>query len=94
MEHVINKHLEYPILFVGIRHNKFNHDKDKDFIFSDVNHMQSELWLENFKLLEKYNLSFDLGCFYNQLVDELMLQKNNPNISIILNHVGQPIKER
>ena len=32
VEHVINKHLEASNLFVGIRHNQFNHDKDKDFI--------------------------------------------------------------
>ena len=53
--------------------------------------MQSELWLKNFKLLEKYNLSFDLGQAYNQLEDGANVAKNNPNISIILNHVGQPI---
>ena len=92
VEEVINKHLEASNLFVGIRHNQFNHDKDKDFIFSDINHMQSDLWLKNFKLLEKYNLSFDLGCFYNQLSDGANVAKNNPNISMILNHVGQPIK--
>ena len=43
-------------------------------------------------MLEKYNLSFDLGCFDNQREDGADGAKNNPNISIILNHVGQPIK--
>ena len=92
IEHVINKHLESSNLFNGIRHNQFNHDNDKDFIFSDINMMQSDKWLTNFKLLKKYNLSFDLGCFYNQLIDASNVAKNNPDIKIILNHVGQPIK--
>ena len=91
-EHVINMHLESSKLFVGIRHNQFNHDKDKDFIFSDINLMQSDKWLKNFKLLKKYNLSFDLGCFYNQLLDGANVAKDNPDTAIILNHVGQPIK--
>lgn len=91
-EHVINQHLEASNLFVGIRHNQFNHDKDKDFIFSDKNLMKSEKWLNNFKLLNKYNLSFDLGCFYNQLLDGSNLARENPDTIIILNHVGQPIK--
>jgi len=91
-EYVINKHLESSNLFNGIRHNQFNHDSDKDFIFSDINMMQSDKWLKNFKLLKKYNLSFDLGCFYNQLMDASDVAKDNPEIKIILNHVGQPIK--
>jgi predicted TIM-barrel fold metal-dependent hydrolase len=91
-EHVINKHLESSDLFVGIRHNQFNHDKDKNFIFSEINYMQSEKWLENFKLLKKYDLSFDLACFYNQLFDGSDVAKANPDTVIILNHVGQPIK--
>ncbi len=92
VEHVINKHLESSEKFVGIRHNQFNHDKDKDFIFSEINMMQDEKWLKNFKLLNKYNLSFDLGCFYNQLLDGSQVAKDNPNTTMILNHVGQPIK--
>ena len=91
-EHVINKHLESSDLFIGIRHNQFNHDKDKNFIFSEINYMQSEKWLENFKLLKKYDLSFDLACFYNQLFDGSDVAKSNPDTLIILNHVGQPIK--
>ena len=91
-ENAINKHLESSKRFVGIRHNQFNHDQDKDFIFSDVNLMQSDRWLNNFKLLKKYNLSFDLGCFYNQLIDGSNVAKENPDTTIILNHVGQPIK--
>jgi len=92
VEHIINKHLESSKLFNGIRHNQFNHDKDKNFIFSEINMMQSDKWLKNFKLLKKYDLSFDLACFYNQLLDGANLAKNNPDIIIILNHVGQPIK--
>ena len=92
VEYVINKHLESSNLFNGIRHNQFNHDNDKDFIFSDINMMQSSKWLKNFRLLEKYNLSFDLGCFYNQLIDASDVAKDNPETKIILNHVGQPIK--
>ena len=92
VEHVINKHLESSSLFRGIRHNQFNHDSDKDFIFSNINQMKSDKWLDNFKLLKKYNLSFDLGCFYNQLLDASNVAKDNSDTKIILNHVGQPIK--
>lgn len=92
VEHIINKHLESSDLFNGIRHNQFNHDFDKDFIFSNINMLQSEKWMKNFKLLNKYNLSFDLGCFYNQLFDASIIAKDNSETKIILNHVGQPIK--
>ena len=92
VEYTINKHLESSNLFNGIRHNQFNHDSDKDFIFSNINMMQSDVWRKNFKLLKKYNLSFDLGCFYNQLLDGSDIAKDNPDTVIILNHVGQPIK--
>jgi predicted TIM-barrel fold metal-dependent hydrolase len=53
--------------------------------------MVDERWRKGYKLLEKYNASFDLQVWPWQLIDCLDLATKFPNIFIILNHTGMPI---
>ena len=61
----------------------------------DSNHprpslMGNPVWRKNFKLLKKYDLSFDLQVYYPQMEQAGELAAEHPDIRFILCHTGQP----
>jgi predicted TIM-barrel fold metal-dependent hydrolase len=50
--------------------------------------MHEPLWREQFKLLEKYGLSFDLQIYPSQMPTAVALARENPGIQLIVNHTG------
>lgn len=70
----------------------FNFMPDKpDYCWAPEDYLANPLWRQNFALLEKYQLSFDLMCFSYQMPRVAELAKKHPNIKIILEHCGMPI---
>ncbi|MES2205133.1 MAG: amidohydrolase family protein [Pseudomonadota bacterium] len=55
--------------------------------------LTNELWIKNFGLLQKYNLSFDMQICPEQMVDAIKLAHLCPDISIVIDHAGMPISE-
>ena len=47
-------------------------------------------WKNNYALLEKFNLSFDLHLYWNQYQYAFDLIKLHPNILNIIDHAGTP----
>ena len=53
--------------------------------------MTDAQWLEGFRLLKKYGLSFDLMIFPSQAPLAARLAADHPDTLIILNHCGSPV---
>ena len=75
----------------GIR-QMLNQHKNSNLNFSSVDYLKTSDWVANFGLLKKYNLSFDLQIFYHQMLEAVRLAQQNPDIPIILNHIGMPFE--
>lgn len=69
----------------GIRHilNRNPNIADRDYL-ADVG------WCENFGLLKKFGLSFDLQIYFPQMSAAARLARRYPETQIILNHAGMP----
>ena len=90
VEKTLEMHLQYPN-FRGIRHI-LNYDKNnKEISHAKFDYLKEDLWLNNFSLLEKYNLSFDLSILFNQTEDAVKLVNKYSNTLFIINHTLSPI---
>jgi predicted TIM-barrel fold metal-dependent hydrolase len=74
----------------GVRHIA-NWHKDPRFSFTDHDFLVDAGWLAGFRLLRKYELSFDLQIYPNQMGAAAALAARNPDTLIILNHAGMPV---
>jgi predicted TIM-barrel fold metal-dependent hydrolase len=59
--------------------------------FTDHDFLADPAWLEGFRLLRKYDLSFDLQIYPNQMEMAARLAANHPDTLIVLNHAGMPV---
>lgn len=50
--------------------------------------MREDAWRENFGLLRKYGLSFDLQIYPTQMIEAARVAADNPDTPVILNHTG------
>ena len=69
--------------FRGIRQILKSKDQKKDLLFN-------ELWLKNFNLLKKFDLSFDILIYYTQYKQALDLIKKFPSVQFLINHCLWP----
>ncbi len=90
VEQTLEMHLQYPN-FRGIRHI-LNYDKNnKEISHAKSDYLKEDLWINNFSLLEKYNLSFDLSILFSQTEDAVKLINKYSNTLFIINHTLSPI---
>ncbi len=75
----------------GIRQILNWHDEPSLRTASRPDLMKSPEWLRGFKLLHRYNLSFDLQIYWPQMDMALGLARSHPETMIILEHFGMPI---
>jgi predicted TIM-barrel fold metal-dependent hydrolase len=85
---ILEGHAQYPNLR-GIRHI-LNHHPDPVLTFTDRDFLKDSAWLDNFALLQRFDLSFDLQLYEPQMADAARLAKRYPSTQIILNHTGMP----
>ncbi len=91
VENVLARHCEYPLMR-GIRY-MLNYANETRFRFATRNGlMQNPAWLRGYRLLAKYGLSFDCQVWPWQLTEAAILAAENPDVPIILNHTGMPIR--
>lgn len=55
----------------------------------EKNYLEDKTWLENFKLLHKYSLTFDLQIYPEQTDQAYELIKTNPNVGVVIEHILQ-----
>ena len=84
VEALIASHAQYANLR-GIRHI-LNRDPD----IADRDYLADDRWGDNFALLKKYDLSFDLQIYFPQMTAAARLVRRYPETQIILNHAGMP----
>lgn len=90
VEKILAEHRQYANLR-GIRHI-VNWHRDPRLTFGDRDDlMRDPAWLGGFKLLKKYDLSFDLQLYPSQMEDAVALARSHPDTLIILNHAGMPV---
>jgi predicted TIM-barrel fold metal-dependent hydrolase len=88
------KNLERHVSFSNFRGIRqiLNYDKNnKEISHAKIDYLKEDLWLKNFLLLKKYNLSFDLSILLNQTDDAVKLISTEQNILFIINHTLSPI---
>jgi L-fuconolactonase len=95
IEEAIKEHLRVAKNVRGVRYN-LAWDEDKGFLqaVKDPHISKAEAFRKGLKLLEKYNLSFDAFFYHPQLGDLLEIAQAFPNLKIILDHTGCPLRVR
>ena len=89
IEKTLEKHSLYSN-FRGIR-QILNYDiNDSSVSHAKIDYLKENIWLRNFSLLKKYNLSFDLSILQNQTEDAAKLISKEENILFIINHTLSP----
>lgn len=53
--------------------------------------MQDDLWLRNFALLERHNMSWDMRIPYWHLAEGAEVARSFPGIPMVVNHTGLPL---
>ncbi len=74
----------------GIRQIVSWHENPTWSFVDRPDYMRDDAWRRGYKLLRKYDLSFDLLLFPSQLRDAVDLAHAFPDTQIILNHTGSP----
>jgi predicted TIM-barrel fold metal-dependent hydrolase len=89
VEDVLKGHSQYPNLR-GIRMplnyvaGCFGADRD--------DYMRDKAWQKGYGLLSKYNLHFEMQIFDTQIPDACKIAQDFPDIPIVLEHLGWPLK--
>ncbi len=68
-----------------------NWHKDGRFTFTDHDYLTDAAWVAGYRLLRKYDLSFDLQIYPGQMIAAAALAHANPETLMILNHTGMPL---
>ncbi|MBW2424825.1 MAG: amidohydrolase family protein [Deltaproteobacteria bacterium] len=66
------------------------HGRAEDALASRGGLLANEAWLRHFSLLRRYDLSFDLQIFPEQVDDAVKLVASHPDTQIVLNHTLMP----
>ncbi len=89
-EKVIAEHVSFPNVR-GIR-QIVNWHQNAKYAFTDHDFLTDGAWLAGFRLLRKYDLSFDLQLYPAQMGDAVELARRNPETLIVVNHTGMPLE--
>lgn len=71
----------------GIRQVMNLHD-DPAYSYGAPDHLANSVWVKNFDLLRRHDLSFDMQIYPHQMADCAAFAAQNPDVQIVLNHVG------
>lgn len=92
IESLLEFYSAYPLI-KGVR-QLLNWSENPKYTAADrSDDLLNHRWRNNFGLLKKYNLSFDMQICPEQMVDAIIIAKLYPDIMIIIDHAGMPIVE-
>ncbi|MGX7709432.1 amidohydrolase family protein [Methylobacterium sp. Gmos1] len=86
-EEVLAAHCEFPNMR-GIRQSLIQHKVDP----AAKDPRESPVWAENFKLMRKYGLSFDIQLFHPNMAFGAELIGAQPDVQFVLTHTGLPMR--
>jgi predicted TIM-barrel fold metal-dependent hydrolase len=76
----------------GIRHI-LNWHPDGFFSYTPANLLDDPHWQAGYAKLAKHNMSFDLQIYSNQMAQAAELAAKHPDVPVMLNHAGMPVKD-
>ena len=88
-EAVLKKHLSFDE-FRGVRQIIGLLEQRPDLSFIKEHLLRNSSWQENFALLDKHNLSFDLQLYPEQMKEAAEFLGNFPKVPIVIDHAGSP----
>ena len=88
-EAVLNNHLSFPE-FRGVRQIIGMIEQRPDISFTKEHLLINPRWQENFALLEKYRLSFDIQLYPQQMKEAAEFLGGFPKVPIVIDHAGSP----
>ena len=88
-EVVLKKHLSFDE-FRGVRQIIGFLEQRPDLSFTKEHLLRNSSWQENFALLEKHNLSFDLQLYPEQMKEAAEFLGGFPKVPIVIDHAGSP----
>src|SRR5690606_4793488 len=74
----------------GIRHI-INWHPNSDLTYTPKNLLDDPEFARGYRLLKKFNLLSDLQIYPNQMQQAYSLAKANPDIAVVINHMGMPV---
>ena len=74
----------------GIR-QMINWHSDLSKVYAPENYLEHSTWLENFGLLARHGLSFDMQIYAGQMGQAYDLLKKHPDIPVVIDHSGMPV---
>lgn len=87
IEEELEKQVSYKNV-VGIR--QMLHEGQIDASKPQPSQLENSKWWNGFSLLKKYDLTFDLQVYSQQMPEATRLLSSFPNIQFVLCHTGQP----
>ena len=91
VEKLLAGHVESPAVR-GIRHI-INWHPDPRRTYTPKNLLDDDAFARGYALLGKYNLSFDLQIYPNQMTEAYQLARRHENVPVIINHMGMPVDQ-
>jgi len=88
-EDVIKRHLSFHE-FRGVRQIIGMLENHPEISFTKEHLLRNKRWQENFSLMEKYKLSFDLQLYPEQMKESADFLARFPEIPIVIDHAGSP----
>ena len=89
VEAVLEAHVSYPHVR-GVRQMLNFLPGNPRYCWADREYLEDPLWQENYGLLARYGLDFDLMCFAHQMPAMAKLATSHPDIRVHLEHTGMP----
>ena len=88
-EVVLKNHLTFNE-FRGVRQIIGLLEKRPNLSFTKEHLLRNSSWQQNFALLDKYNLSFDMQLYPEQMKEAAKFLSDFPNVPIVIDHAGSP----
>ena len=88
-EAVLKNHLSFDE-FRGVRQIIGLLEQRPDLSFTKEHLLRNSSWQENFALLDKHNLSFDLQLYPEQMKEAAEFLGDFPKVPIVIDHAGSP----
>lgn len=88
-EDVLASHAQFAN-FRGIRQIIGRLNDRPNLSFAPEHFLRNPLWREQFALLEKFGMSFDLQLYPDQMVETAGFLADHPNIPVVIDHAGSP----
>ncbi|MFZ1814354.1 MAG: amidohydrolase family protein [Rhizobiaceae bacterium] len=87
---VITRHLAASRRFVGVRQILSRIEGQPRISFAARNYLDDPTWREQFRLLSRHRLSFDLQCYPEQMSAAAEFLANHQDVPVIIDHAGSP----